>query len=70
MEQPKKKNELLRYAGLAGQMMGTLAAATLLGWFLDKKTGWNFPLFIIILPLLMLGYSLWKLVKELSKPKQ
>lgn len=65
---PGNKNSALRYAGLAGQMMGMLAAATWLGWFIDKKTTWNFPLFIIILPVLMLGYSLWKLVKTFEQP--
>lgn len=64
------KNNMMRYAGLAGQLMGTLAAATWLGWFLDKKTGWKFPLFIIILPFIALVYSLWKLIKEVDKPKK
>ncbi|MBW7914141.1 MAG: ATPase F0F1 [Taibaiella sp.] len=64
------KNNMMRYAGLAGQLMGTLAAATWLGWFVDKKTGWNFPLFIIILPFTAVVYSLWKLIKELDKPKK
>jgi F0F1-type ATP synthase assembly protein I len=63
-------NNMMRYAGLAGQLMATLAAATWLGWFIDKKTGWNFPLFIIILPFTALIYSLWKLIKEVDKPKK
>lgn len=61
---------MMRYAGLAGSLMGALAAATWLGWFIDKKTGWNFPLFIIILPFAAVVYSLWKLIKELDKPKK
>ena len=65
---PDEKNNTMRYLGLAGQMMGMLAAATWLGWFIDKKTTWNFPLFIIILPVLILAYSLWKLVKTIEKP--
>jgi hypothetical protein len=65
---PDEKNNTMRYLGLAGQMMGMLAAATWLGWFIDKKTTWNFPLFIIILPVLILAYSLWKLVKTFEKP--
>ncbi len=65
---PEEKNNTMRYLGLAGQMMGMLAAATWLGWFIDKKTTWNFPLFIIILPVLILAYSLWKLVKTFEKP--
>mgnify|MGYP000262080545 CR=1 FL=1 len=63
-----KNNNAMRYAGLGAQMMATLAAATWLGWYIDEKTTWNFPLFIIILPLLALVYSLWKLIKALEKP--
>lgn len=63
-------NNTMRYAGLGAQMMGTLAAATWLGWFIDEKTTWNFPLFIIILPLVALVFSLWKLIKVLDKPKK
>lgn len=65
-----KNNNMMRYAGLAGQMMATLAAATWLGWFFDKKIAWNFPLFIIILPLVALIFSLWKLIKEFDKPRK
>lgn len=63
----KKNNNTMKFVGLAGQMMGMLAAATWLGWFIDKKTTWNFPLFIIILPVLMLAYSLYKLVKTFGQ---
>lgn len=66
----KNKTNTNRYLGLAGQMMGMLAGATWLGWFIDKKTTWNFPLFIIILPVLILAYSLWKLVKAFEKPEK
>lgn len=61
-----KNNHIYRYMGLGAQMMATLAAATWLGYFLDEKTGWKFPLFIIILPLLALIFSLWKLIKALD----
>lgn len=56
----------MRYAGLGAEMMAILAAATWLGWFIDEKTSWDFPLFIIILPLVALIYSLWKLIKTLG----
>lgn len=63
----KQKSNAMRYVGWASQMMATLAVATWLGWFFDEKIAWNFPLFIIILPLVALIYSLWKLIKEVSK---
>ena len=33
----KKNNNTMKFVGLAGQMMGMLAAATWLGWFIDKS---------------------------------
>ena len=60
----------MRYAGLATQWMALLLAAFWLGWNLDFKwIGWKFPLFLILLPLLALGYSLWQIIREFNKPK-
>lgn len=60
----------MRYAGLGSQMMATLGVMTWLGWFLDSKTAWTFPLFIIILPLIGLVIALWQLIKALNKQKK
>jgi len=60
---------LLRYAGLATQWMVLLLVAFWLGWKIDRWLGWKFPLFLISLPLLALGVSLWQLVKEFNKPR-
>jgi hypothetical protein len=66
----KSSNTAMRYAGLATQWMVMLAIAVWVGYKLDEKTGWKFPLFIILLPLIALGISLWRLIKEVSKPKE
>ena len=58
---------MMRYAGLATQWMVMLLATFWIGWELDKKTGLS-PLFLILLPLLALGFSLWQLIREFNKP--
>lgn len=65
-----KNKNIMRHAGLGAELMGTLAAGTLLGWYIDGKTGWEFPLFIIILPLVALVYSLWKLIKAFDNTQK
>ncbi len=59
-----------RYIGLATQMMVTLGLGVYAGYKLDEKTGWKIPIFIIILPLIALGISLWQLIKAFNKPKK
>jgi hypothetical protein len=61
---------MMRYAGLATQWMVMLGAAVWAGLWLDKQTGWKFPVFVVTLPLVALGVSLWQLIKEVSKPKK
>lgn len=66
----KKHTNMSRYAGLATQWMVMLLLAVWAGLKLDSRTGWKFPLFIILLPLIALGYSLWQIVKEFNKPRK
>lgn len=63
----KPSNLLLRYAGLAFQMMATLGVAVWLGYLLDKKVDTGFPLFMIIFSLLALALLLWQIVKDTSR---
>ena len=70
-DQMNKYGNTMRYAGLATQWMVMLLVAFWLGYSLDFKwIGWKFPLFLILLPLLSLGVSLWQLIKEFNKPKK
>ncbi len=66
----KGNNNTMRYVGLATQWMVMLLLAVWVGLKLDKWTGWKFPLFLILLPLLALGASLWKIIQEFNKPKK
>jgi len=58
---------LLRYAGLAFQMMAAIGISLWLGYLLDQWLGMKFPLFMIIFSLLALALLLWKIVKDTSK---
>jgi F0F1-type ATP synthase assembly protein I len=63
-----KNSNVMKYAGLATQMMAMLVAGVWLGWKTDKWIGWKFPLFLILFPLLALGLSLWQIIREFNKP--
>jgi hypothetical protein len=71
MSDPKdNRNSTMRYVGLGTQWMVLLLVAVWGGWKLDQNTGWKFPLFTVLFPLLALVVSLWQLIKEFNKPKK
>ncbi|HTN45401.1 MAG TPA: AtpZ/AtpI family protein [Flavipsychrobacter sp.] len=70
MEQKDKNRNIMRYVSLGTQWMVLLLLGVWAGMKLDEKTGWKFPLFTVLLPLLALIYSLWKIIKEFSKPQK
>lgn len=59
----KSKRDLLRYAGLASQLLVYLAIAVAGGMQLDRWLG-VFPLLTILFPLLTLAALFYKLFKE------
>ena len=59
----------MQYAGFAAQLAGALLAAVFAGQWLDKHTGIAFPVFIWLLPLLVLIVLLVKVVKDTSSKK-
>lgn len=54
----------MRYAGLAFQMMTTLGLGVFVGYKLDQRIGWRFPVFLIIFSLLALAILLWQIIKD------
>ncbi len=60
----------MKYVGLGTQWMLLLLLAVWGGMKLDGMTGWKVPVFVITLPLLALGVSLWQLIREFNKPKK
>jgi F0F1-type ATP synthase assembly protein I len=63
----KKYPPLAQYAGLAAQMAAALGLGAYLGIWIDKWAAFTIPLFIWLLPLLILIVILIKVVKDTSK---
>lgn len=63
----KPSDSLLRYAGLAFQMIVAIGLSLFIGHKIDQWTGMRFPLFMIVLSLLALALLLWQIVKDTSK---
>jgi len=66
-KEPKNNSLLLRYMGFAFQLMGSLAIAVFGGLKLDKWIKPGIPIFIWVLPLLVLIAILIKVIKDTSE---
>ena len=62
-----RNNELLKYGGLATQIIVTLGVTIFIGIKLDKNLNIKFPIATITLPLLVLVSLFWKIYKDSSK---
>jgi type IV secretory pathway TrbD component len=63
----KSKSDLMRYAGLGMQLFVSLGLAVFAGYKLDKWIAMKFPVFVWVLPLVVLFLIIYKLIKETSK---
>ena len=64
----KSNNRLLyRYAGLATQFLVSIGLGVFLGLKIDQWLAFRAPLFVWILPLLIIGAMIWQIIKETSK---
>ncbi len=61
------QNSLMQYAGYAGQLAIGLILAVYAGMWIDKQIAIRIPIFIWLLPLLLLIVMLIKVVKDTSK---
>lgn len=68
-KQTKGSNDLLRYAGLGGQIFVSLGLAVFAGYKADGWVGSPIPLLVWILPLAVLSMMIYKLIKDTSKRK-
>ena len=69
-QQQRKQNsnrDLAKYAGLGAQIFVSLGIAVFAGYKADKWLEMNFPLLVWLLPLLVIGIMILKLIKETSK---
>ena len=62
-----RNHELLKYGGLATQIIVTLGVTIFIGIKIDKQTNLNFPIATISLPLLVLISIFWKVYKDSTK---
>ncbi len=60
---------LVKYAGLTMQVMVALALAVFVGIKLDKWLSFKTPLFVWVLPLLVIIVMIWQIIKDTSKKK-
>jgi len=59
----------MKYAGLTMQVMLGLALAVFAGLKLDKWLSFKTPLFVWVLPLLVIIAMIWQIIKDTSKKK-
>ncbi|GAC1450569.1 MAG: hypothetical protein NVSMB7_12930 [Chitinophagaceae bacterium] len=65
MSQPSNNNkDLMRYAGLAMQMMISLGIAVFIGLKADKWLKLSFPILSWLLPLLVLAAIIYQIIKQ------
>ena len=61
------KKLLLQYAGFATQLVVSLGIGVFIGYWIDKKVNITVPIFIWLLPLLILIVLFWKVIKDTSR---
>lgn len=69
MMEKESNSSLMQYAGLATQLLVSLGLAVWIGNGVDKKINFTIPIFIWLLPLLVLIAILVKVVKDTSSKK-
>lgn len=72
MPQKENKNNsrLMQYAGMATQFLVSIGIGVFAGLKLDKWINLKFPLLVWILPLLIIIFTTYTLVKQSSKPDE
>lgn len=66
--EPKRKApSILKYSGMAAQMLGTILAFTYLGYRIDEWQKNHVPVWTLVLSLLSIGGSLYGLIKGITK---
>jgi hypothetical protein len=69
---PIKKNDnrlLLKYAGLATQLFVAIGLAIYLGLKLDGWMALKNPIFVWVLPLIVIGAIIYRVIKDTSPKK-
>lgn len=69
-QKPNNNSDLMRYAGMGGQILVSLGLGVFAGYHADRWLGMRFPLFVWLLPLLILCLMIYKLIRETSKKER
>ena len=68
MNGKEKGNHLLyKYIGLTSQIMIALLIGVFIGWKTDSWLSFSIPLFVVVLPLLIIVAIIWQIIKDTSK---
>lgn len=66
---PNPNRSLARYAGMATQFFVGIGIGIFAGHKLDKWLSLNFPIFAWVLPLFIIIFSIYKIVKDTAPKK-
>ncbi|MFN4007498.1 MAG: AtpZ/AtpI family protein [Chitinophagaceae bacterium] len=65
---PGEKQKIwLQYTSLGMQLLTSIALSTYVGLWLDKKQWVSFPLFVWLLPIVVIVGGMYQLIKVLNK---
>lgn len=57
----------LRYTGLGFTMIGIVLVPTLLGWWMDGRIGWKYPILTVVFSLMGIAGAMVYLFKETAR---
>jgi len=66
----KKNNQLLQYAGLTIQFFVAIGLGIFIGYKIDKWQQFSTPVFLWVLPLLIIGAIIFKVIKDTAPKKK
>lgn len=64
---PQPGNNIMRYAGMATQFLVAIGVAVFIGLQLDKCLNWRIPIWIWVLPLLVIIAMIIGVIRDSSK---
>jgi len=66
-KEDNQNNLLLRYAGMATQFLVSAGIAVFIGYKADRWLSISFPVFVWLLPLIVISAIIFKVVRDTSK---
>ncbi len=65
--QKPPSNSFLKYSGFASQLLGGIGIAGWLGYRLDERLAWGFPVFMLLFMLMVLAGMLYQMSRKLNE---